>query len=160
MESSAPNPEHHQHHAHHSAGHDNQQSLDSKSRDSSSPLAQQPPTNPPPTHQQGENRIEPLERARGPSVPINELKSLNAPVVCPSKSTFTFLKKDLFLTQILSVAALALLCMSMGLLVWVPYCISSFKDVIHHCGHCKRPIAEWHRSGRTEVLAHPRIELR
>ena len=43
------------------------------------------------------------------------------------------------------------------LLIPLPFLMSSTKDVLHQCGNCKILIAEWHRRGRTEVLAYPEV---
>ncbi|KAN0119699.1 LITAF-like zinc ribbon domain containing protein [Hyaloscypha variabilis] len=48
----------------------------------------------------------------------------------------------------------ALLCCCCFCLGCVPYLTSWFKDVEHKCGSCGTPVALWHRSGETEVLAH------
>ncbi|KAG7414175.1 LITAF-like zinc ribbon domain-containing protein [Fusarium sp. MPI-SDFR-AT-0072] len=162
MENPTPHPEHHQHHAHHSPEHDNQQPSEYKSRDFSSPLAQPPLTSPPPPHVLGEDHNDPLEPELEeqdlPSVPIHKLKSLSAPVVCPKcgirAMTITRVQSGGF-THV--VAGALLFSGALSWLAWVPYFISSVKDVLHQCGKCKKPIAEWHRSGRTEVLAYPEV---
>jgi len=49
-------------------------------------------------------------------------------------------------------AVLCCLCLCLGC---VPYLANWFKDCEHRCGNCGELLAVWHRSGRTEVLAHP-----
>ncbi|EWZ90692.1 hypothetical protein BFJ63_vAg8591 [Fusarium oxysporum f. sp. narcissi] len=139
MEKPTPNPEHHQHHAHHSLEHDNQQPSGYKSRDFGSPLEPE------------------LEEQDPQSVPIHTLQSLSAPVVCPKcgvrAMTITRLKSGSFA---LALAGIALIT-NCWLLVPLPFLMSSTKDVLHQCGNCKILIAEWHRRGRTEVLAYPEV---
>jgi len=36
----------------------------------------------------------------------------------------------------------------------IPYLATWFKDCQHKCGNCGTLLAVWHRSGRTEVMAH------
>lgn len=37
---------------------------------------------------------------------------------------------------------------------WMPYCVSSTKDVRHKCSNCGTHLATWHRSGHTEVCLY------
>ncbi|KAF7544162.1 hypothetical protein G7Z17_g10174 [Cylindrodendrum hubeiense] len=83
--------------------------------------------------------------------PIEMLQSQSAPVRCPScgtrANTVTTPESGGFQH---GVAALVCLVSCLGC---IPYCISSLKDVHHKCGNCGVPLAKFHRSGRTEVLA-------
>ncbi|CAJ0538843.1 Ff.00g067550.m01.CDS01 [Fusarium sp. VM40] len=47
-----------------------------------------------------------------------------------------------------SIAALACFTSCLGC---IPYLIGSLKDVHHQCGNCNMPLADYHRSGHTEV---------
>jgi len=48
-----------------------------------------------------------------------------------------------------------LLCLT-TCLCCIPYLATWFKDVRHSCGRCGALLAVWHRSGRVEIMAHPR----
>ncbi|KAH7255273.1 LITAF-like zinc ribbon domain-containing protein [Fusarium redolens] len=160
MEKPTPNPEHHQHHAHHSSEHelsaDNQQPPDYENRDFGSPLAQPPLTNPPPTHQLEQDQNAPPQpqpqQQHLQSLPLQSLQSQSAPVVCPAcgvrAMTITTEESGGFVHAIAALVCFFTCCGC------IPYCISSLKDVHHQCGNCKMPIADYHRSGRTEVLAY------
>ncbi|KAH7065650.1 LITAF-like zinc ribbon domain-containing protein, partial [Auriculariales sp. MPI-PUGE-AT-0066] len=37
----------------------------------------------------------------------------------------------------------------------IPFLVNSFKDVLHTCSSCGVPLAVYHRSGKTVVLAQP-----
>jgi hypothetical protein len=39
-------------------------------------------------------------------------------------------------------------------LCFIPYLVTSFKDVTHRCGQCGDRLATWHRSGKVDVHAH------
>ncbi|KAK7426266.1 hypothetical protein QQZ08_007296 [Neonectria magnoliae] len=84
--------------------------------------------------------------------PIQMLQSQSAPVLCPScgmrNMTVVTSEAGGFLHGI---AALVCLVSCLGC---IPYCIHSLKDVHHKCGNCGIPLATFHRSGRTEVLAY------
>ncbi|KAI5461981.1 LITAF-like zinc ribbon domain-containing protein [Mariannaea sp. PMI_226] len=87
-------------------------------------------------------------------VPLNMLQSQSAPVQCPScgvrNMTNTTAEAGGFTH---AVAALVCFVTCLGC---IPYCITSLKDVHHKCSHCGIPLAHFHRSGRTEVLAYPK----
>ncbi|KAF4436861.1 litaf zinc finger [Fusarium acutatum] len=164
MENPTPNPEHHQHHAHHSLEDANRKPSSKKSIEFSSPLAQPPVTNSPPAHLKGDDHKDPLEpELKGQrllSVPLDELKSTSAPVVCPRCEV-----RAMTITKVQSGsvthASAGILCIcSAALLAWIPYCISGLKNVLHYCGNCKLLLAEWHRSGRTEVIAYQEVNRR
>ncbi|KAM0425599.1 hypothetical protein ACHAPT_009130 [Fusarium lateritium] len=132
-------------------------------RDFTSPLAQPPLTNPgspPPAHLQNPNDFPPQSQGPPPqqhqqpqqnysSVPLQSLQSQSAPVVCPSCGA-----RDMTVTTAEAggfthgVAALVCFVSCLGC---IPYCISSLKDVHHRCANCGVPLADYHRSGRTEV---------
>ncbi|RTE73933.1 hypothetical protein BHE90_011648 [Fusarium euwallaceae] len=116
-------------------------------RDFSSPLAQPPLTNPgspPPAHLHNPNDFPPQSQGQPPhgqppqqnlnSVPLQSLQSQSAPVVCPSCGV-----RDFTVTTAeaggFTHAAAALVCF----------------DVHHRCANCGVPLADYHRSGRTEV---------
>ncbi|KAH6884829.1 LITAF-like zinc ribbon domain-containing protein [Thelonectria olida] len=85
-------------------------------------------------------------------VPLQMLQSQSAPVLCPScgrrNMTVTTPESGGFTHGI---AALACFVACLGC---IPYCITSLKDVHHKCANCGIPLAHFHRSGRTEVLAY------
>ncbi|CEI67491.1 hypothetical protein FVEN_g5594 [Fusarium venenatum] len=124
-------------------------------RDYSSPLAQPPltnqPTSPPATHQpQGQDGgFPPAQQQNYQSMPIQNLQSQSAPVVCPSCGVraMTVTKAESG-GMMHAVAAGVCFFTCLGC---IPYCISSLKDVHHQCGNCNMPLADYHRSGRTEV---------
>jgi lipopolysaccharide-induced tumor necrosis factor-alpha factor len=127
-------------------------------RDFSSPLAQPPlinnPTNPPPTHQpqgQKDGVFPPAQQQQQnyQSMPIQNLQSQSAPVVCPSCGVraMTVTKAESGgMTHAIAAGVCFFACLGC-----IPYCISSLKDVHHQCGNCNMPLADYHRSGRTEV---------
>ncbi|KAL2069871.1 hypothetical protein VTL71DRAFT_14550 [Oculimacula yallundae] len=51
-------------------------------------------------------------------------------------------------------AALCCFCLCLGC---IPYMVSSLKDCEHKCGSCGALLACWHRSGRTDVIAHATV---
>lgn len=87
-------------------------------------------------------------------VPLQMLQTQSAPVLCPScglrSMTVTTPESGGFTH---GVAALVCFVTCLGC---IPYCINSLKDVHHKCGNCGIPLAHFHRSGRTEVLAYTR----
>ncbi|KAL4723543.1 hypothetical protein ACLX1H_009180 [Fusarium chlamydosporum] len=126
-------------------------------RDFSSPLAQPPltndPANPPPTHQSQQHHngsFQPAQQQQNlQSLPIQALQSQSAPVVCPScgvrAMTVTKAESGGF-THAIAAGVCFFTCLGC-----IPYCIESLKDVHHQCGNCNMPLADYHRSGRTEV---------
>ncbi|KAF4462862.1 litaf-like zinc finger domain-containing [Fusarium albosuccineum] len=134
-----------------------------ENREFSSPLAQPPltnPSSPPPTHQYGgsyqqdPNGFPPQTHAPQQqglsSIPIQNLQSQSAPVVCPScnaRAMTVTTPESGGLTHAIAAAVCLVSCLGC-----IPYCISSLKDVHHKCGNCGIPLADFHRSGRTEVL--------
>ncbi|RFN46241.1 litaf-like zinc finger domain-containing protein [Fusarium flagelliforme] len=127
----------------------------------SSPLAQPPLTHqhdqqdrnfnphqqPPQGQQQG--GFPPAQSQNYQSMPIQNLQSQSAPVVCPSCGVraMTVTKAESG-GMMHAVAAGVCFFTCLGC---IPYCISSLKDVHHQCGNCNMPLADYHRSGRTEV---------
>ncbi|KAI1053767.1 hypothetical protein LB507_007435 [Fusarium sp. FIESC RH6] len=123
----------------------------------SSPLAQPPLThqhdqqdrnfNPHQQHQQG--GFPPAQQQNYQSMPIQNLQSQSAPVVCPSCGVraMTVTKAESGgMTHAIAAGVCFFTCLGC-----IPYCISSLKDVHHQCGNCNMPLADYHRSGRTEV---------
>lgn len=86
------------------------------------------------------------------AIPIASLQQGAAPVDCPFCGV-----RELTRTDFVSggtthgVAALLCVCFCLGC---IPYLATWFKDVQHKCGHCGALLAVWHRSGRTEIVAH------
>ncbi|KAF4991279.1 hypothetical protein FGRMN_7939 [Fusarium graminum] len=128
-----------------------------ENRDFSSPLAQPPfnnqPTNPAPTHQAPQDKhASPQGQAQQQnfqSMPIQNLQSQSAPVVCPSCGV-----RSMTVTKAESggmMHGIAALVCFVSCLGCIPYLIDSLKDVHHQCGNCNMPLADYHRSGRTEV---------
>ncbi|KAF4490450.1 litaf zinc finger [Fusarium agapanthi] len=158
MEHPTPNPEHHQHHAHHSLEDDNKKPPSKKSIEFSSPLAQPPVTNPSPTHLKGDDHKDPLEREPKEqgllSVQLNELKSMRAYVICPRCEVRAMTITEVHTGGVTHVSAGLLFLCSTIFLAWIPYFVSSLKDVFHHCGNCNLLFAQWHRSGRIEVIPY------
>ncbi|KAG4275139.1 hypothetical protein FPRO06_05066 [Fusarium proliferatum] len=161
MESPTSNSEHHKHHAHHSLEDDNRRSSDRKSIEFSSPLAKPPLASPPPKNLKGDDHKDTLGPERKEeelfSMPLKSLKSRRDLVVSLCEFALTFLDKDLFLRQIFSGAAGLVCLLSCAILAWVPFFIPETKDVFHRCGNCKVYLAQWHRVGRTEILAYPGV---
>ncbi|KAF5969292.1 litaf zinc finger protein [Fusarium bulbicola] len=157
MEHPTPNPEHHKHHAHHSLEDDNKRPSSKRSIEFSSPLAQPPVTSSSPTHLKGDDHKDPLEREPKEQgllgAQLNQLKSVSATVVCPKCGVRAMTITQVHTGGVTHAVALALVIGSAALLAWVPYFVSSLKDVYHHCGSCKILLAQWHRSGRVEVFA-------
>ncbi|KAF5984202.1 litaf zinc finger [Fusarium coicis] len=161
MENLTPNTEHHQHHAHHSLEDDNQKPPSKRSIEFSSPLAQPPVTCSPPAHLKGDGRKDPLKpelKEELPlSVPLDELENRSEYVVCPRCKVLartTIREKSGNVTH---ATALAIALSSFLWLAWVPYFIGKLKNVFHHCGSCRLLLAEYHRSGYTEVFAFPMV---
>jgi len=86
------------------------------------------------------------------ATPLGSLQQSPAPVDCPRCGV-----RELTRVEYVSggtahaSAAACCLCFCLGC---IPYLFSGFKDVEHKCSACGAPLATWHRSGRTEVLAH------
>ncbi|CAL3969382.1 unnamed protein product [Diplocarpon coronariae] len=80
-----------------------------------------------------------------------------APVDCPAcgvgEMTSTQSVKQHLVSSAYFSAILCCCCLSLGC---VPSLASWFKDGEHKCGKCGALLAVWHRSGRTEVMAHGR----
>lgn len=89
------------------------------------------------------------------AIPLASLQGNPAPVDCPICHNREMTRVDYQSGGYTHVAA-ALLCF-VFCLGCIPYLITSLKDVVHKCGHCGATLAIWHRSGRTEVLAHPSV---
>ncbi|KAF5701629.1 litaf zinc finger [Fusarium mundagurra] len=158
MENPTPNPEHHQHHAHHSLEDDEKKPSSKKSIEFSSPLAKPPVTNSPPAHLKGDGHKDPLElELKGqdlPSVPLDKLKRWSARVVCPSCEVGAMTIRREKSGNVTHLTAVAIFISTIGFwLAWAPYVISGLKNVYHHCGNCGLFLAEYHRSGYTEVFA-------
>ncbi|EPE35191.1 lipopolysaccharide-induced transcription factor regulating tumor necrosis factor alpha, putative [Glarea lozoyensis ATCC 20868] len=103
----------------------------------------------PPTHAQGG----PPRNLYTHASPLNTLQSVPTPVDCPFCGV-----RELTRTEFVSggtthgSALLLCCCFCLGC---IPYIGSWLKDCEHNCGHCGQLLAVWHRSGRTEVIAHP-----
>ncbi|KAF5657755.1 litaf zinc finger [Fusarium denticulatum] len=164
MENSTPNPEHHQHHAHHSLEDDNKKPSSKRSIEFSSPLAQPPVTNSPPAHLRGDGHKDPREPERRGldllSVPLDELKDRSATVICPRCEVRTRTITEVKSGNVTHLTAGVLVVASVLLLAWVPYVISGLKNVLHYCGNCNLFLAEYHRSGRTEVARYSKANGR
>ncbi|KAM0215144.1 hypothetical protein ACHAQD_008470 [Fusarium lateritium] len=133
-----------------------------ENRDYNSPLAQPPlnnqPTTPTPAHQAPQDKhAVPQGQAQQQnfqSMPIQNLQSQSAPVVCPSCGV-----RSMTVTKIESggmMHAVAAVVCFVSCLGCIPYLIDSLKDVHHQCGNCNMPLADYHRSGRTEVRCFQR----
>ncbi|KIL85106.1 hypothetical protein FAVG1_11535 [Fusarium avenaceum] len=131
---------------------DQQQPPQYENRDYSS-SSNNRPTTPAPAYQgpqdkygvpQGQSQQQKVQ-----SLPIQNLQSQSAPVVCPScgvrAMTITTSESG---GMMHSIAALACFTSCLGC---IPYLIGSLKDVHHQCGNCNMPLADYHRSGHTEV---------
>ncbi|KAF5534392.1 litaf zinc finger [Fusarium phyllophilum] len=140
MENPTPNPEHHQHHAHHSFEDDNKKPSSKRSIEFSSPLAKPPVTNSPPAHLKGDDHKDPLEpELKGQNlliVPLDELQSRSAPVICPRCEVRAMTITRARTGNVNHVAAGVLVVASALLLAWIPYLISELKNVLHYCGNC------------------------
>jgi len=86
------------------------------------------------------------------ATPLGSLQQGPSPVDCPVCGVREMTRTEFVSggTTHLS-AALCCCCFCLGC---VPYLASWFKDCEHKCGKCGAILAIWHRSGRTEVLAH------
>jgi len=83
-------------------------------------------------------------------IDLVHLRESAAPVVCPLCSYTGMTKTEYHsggVTNAWGIGAFLFCCVC----CWVPYVMDSTKDVDHFCGQCKRHLATWHRSGRTEV---------
>ncbi|KAK7421495.1 hypothetical protein QQX98_002194 [Neonectria punicea] len=114
------------------------------------PVSGSPPDVPRDIHHEPPHGVVPQDNLA--CAPIQMLQSQSAPVLCPScgmrNMTVVTSEAGGFLH---GVAALVCLVSCLGC---IPYCIRSLKDVHHKCGNCGIPLATFHRSGRTEVLAY------
>ncbi|KAF4448178.1 litaf zinc finger protein [Fusarium austroafricanum] len=158
MEKPTPTPPEQTHPAQHAPDVNQQQPPpDYENRDFSSPLAQPPLTNPPSSHQVPQQNAYPQPQPQAQqqhlnSVPIQNLQSQSAPVVCPNCGV-----RSMTVTENESggmMHAVAAVVCFVSCLGCIPYLISSLKDVHHQCGNCHMPLATYHRSGRTEVRCY------
>jgi len=88
------------------------------------------------------------------ATPLASLQQGPAPVDCPICGV-----REMTRTEYVSGGTThlsAILCCCCLCLGCIPYLASWFKDCEHKCGHCGGLLAVWHRSGRTEVMAHGR----
>ncbi|KAH7410853.1 LITAF-like zinc ribbon domain-containing protein [Cadophora sp. MPI-SDFR-AT-0126] len=86
------------------------------------------------------------------ATPLASLQQGPAPVDCPVCGV-----REMTRTEFVSGGTThlsALLCCCCLCLGCIPYLASWFKDCEHKCGSCGALLAVWHRSGRTEVMAH------
>ncbi|CZS96321.1 hypothetical protein WAI453_009878 [Rhynchosporium graminicola] len=89
------------------------------------------------------------------ATPLASLQQGPAPVDCPVCGV-----RELTRTEFVSGGTThlsALLCCCCLCLGCIPYMASWFKDCEHKCGSCGAFLACWHRSGRTEVIAHAKV---
>ncbi|KAI9722876.1 MAG: hypothetical protein M1828_004442 [Chrysothrix sp. TS-e1954] len=84
--------------------------------------------------------------------PLYSLSSSSAPAQCPSCGARTMTRTQLKSGNTTHAWAAGLFLTTC--LCCIPYCVSGTKDCEHRCGNCGILLAEWHRSGRTEVKAH------
>ncbi|KAK0119984.1 hypothetical protein ONS95_011405 [Cadophora gregata] len=120
---------------------------------------QQPQSNPQQTFQQGTPH-QSFQVGAAPTstgkyqmaTPLASLQQGPAPVDCPVCGV-----REMTRTEFVSGGTThlsALLCCCCLCLGCIPYLASWFKDCEHKCGSCGALLAVWHRSGRTEVMAH------
>ncbi|KAH6713917.1 LITAF-like zinc ribbon domain-containing protein [Leptodontidium sp. MPI-SDFR-AT-0119] len=88
------------------------------------------------------------------ATPLASLQQGPAPVDCPVCGVREMTRAEYVTGGTTHLSAL--LCCCCLCLGCVPYLASWFKDCEHKCGSCGALLAVWHRSGRTEVMAHGR----
>jgi len=86
------------------------------------------------------------------ATPLASLQQGPTPVDCPSCGQRALTRTEFVSGGTTHLAALLFCCVTC--LGCIPYMASWFKDVEHHCGNCGTLLAVWHKSGRTEVMAH------
>ena len=88
------------------------------------------------------------------AVPLANLQQGAAPVDCPICGVREMTKTEYVTGGTTHLSALLFCCFTC--LGCIPYIAHWFKDCEHKCGNCDTLLAVWHRSGRTEVMAHAR----
>ncbi|KAE9368135.1 hypothetical protein N431DRAFT_429332 [Stipitochalara longipes BDJ] len=89
------------------------------------------------------------------ATPLVSLQQGPAPVDCPMCRVRQMTRVEFVSGG--TTHLVALLC-CLGLCCGcIPYLTTWFKDVEHKCGNCGALLAVWHRSGRTEVIAHATV---
>ncbi|KAE9366413.1 hypothetical protein N431DRAFT_351562 [Stipitochalara longipes BDJ] len=89
------------------------------------------------------------------ATPLVSLQQGPTPVDCPMCRTRQMTRVEFVSGG--TTHLLALIC-CLGLCCGcIPYLTTWFKDVEHKCGNCGALLAIWHRSGRTEVVAHATV---
>ncbi|KAH8755544.1 LITAF-like zinc ribbon domain-containing protein [Hyaloscypha finlandica] len=86
------------------------------------------------------------------ATPLVSLQQGPAPVDCPMCRVRQMTRVEFVsggTTHLIAILCCLGLCCGC-----VPYLTTWFKDVEHKCGNCGALLAVWHRSGRTEVIAH------
>jgi len=108
---------------------------------------QQPPNQPAFVQQQSAPQV--FQSA----VPVANLGANPAPVDCPicHARAMTRVTKETGNTNLAWAIGACLVCCC---LAFIPFVMDSLKNVRHQCGNCGATLALWHKSGRTDVLAH------